>query len=109
MSYGRVRRSEFAKIYTQGRKLNVGPCTCYIFPADENKCAYVAGRNVGNAVARNRAKRLMREALKAMVAERGLLPGMIVLKAQPPIRDKKMQDILNALKIVDDRVRARRT
>lgn len=66
----------------------------YVAPAPGGaRAAWVAGRRVGGAVARNRARRLLREAW------RRLAPGVregheLVLVARPAILEAKMQDLV---------------
>lgn len=56
------------------------------------RCGLVAGRGLGPAVARNRARRLLREAWKGLVHR--VRPGFdVVLVARPAIGTAKMQDV----------------
>lgn len=60
------------------------------------RLAFVAGRRTGNAVARNRAKRLMREAARALYPR--FDPGWdMVLVARRRIVDVKMPEVRAAL------------
>jgi ribonuclease P protein component len=55
-----------------------------------------AGRSVGGAVQRNRAKRLLREAIRPLLSE--ILPGKdLVLIARPALLSKSLQDIRQVL------------
>jgi ribonuclease P protein component len=55
--------------------------------------AFVAGRRLGGAVARNRARRLLREAWRAV--EQGPSPGSdVVLVARPGIERARTQDVV---------------
>jgi ribonuclease P protein component len=66
----------------------------YVVPADQaTRVAFVSGRRVGNAVARNRARRLMREAWRVLAPE---IPGGvdIVFVARTDIEGVGMQDVL---------------
>jgi len=56
----------------------------------------VAGKRVGSAVARNRAKRLMRQAMRTQSPR--VAPGWdLLLIARAPIAPVKMQDVAAAL------------
>jgi ribonuclease P protein component len=59
-------RSEFQRVYSDGKSHPGSLLVLFVLtsPHLERKAGFVAGRRVGNAVARNRAKRLMREAYR---------------------------------------------
>lgn len=57
-------RSDFEKVLTQGRKKIVDrTCTLFFLPnhLGRNRLGIIASRKIGNAVARNQAKRKIRE------------------------------------------------
>lgn len=54
-------------MYTKGHKLVGRSCVFYLMPAADNASATVASRKVGGAVARNRAKRLLRHMIRAVI------------------------------------------
>jgi ribonuclease P protein component len=59
-----LARSDFQKVMTQGRKKTVDrTCTLFFLPNSlgRKRLGIIASRKVGNAVARNRAKRKIRE------------------------------------------------
>lgn len=60
-----TRNSQFQKVYREGVKRIGRLLVVYLLPADEYARGIVASRKVGGAVRRNRAKRLMREAMAA--------------------------------------------
>jgi hypothetical protein len=60
-----AKKSEFHKVYENGAKRVGRFLVVYLLPADDFARAVVASRKVGGAVQRNRAKRLLREALRA--------------------------------------------
>ncbi len=54
-------------MYTNGHKLVGRSCVLYLMPAADNASATVASRKVGGAVQRNRAKRLLRHMIQAII------------------------------------------
>ncbi len=62
-----TRRSEFETVYAKGRKLVGRSCVLYLMPAADDASATVASRKIGGAVARNRAKRLLRHMIRAVI------------------------------------------
>jgi ribonuclease P protein component len=68
------RKSEFAAIYEAGVKLVGRLFVLYMYPGDDLARAVVASRKIGGAVLRNRAKRLLREALANQIQRK---PGAV--------------------------------
>jgi len=85
---GTLRRAtDFDRVRREGTRWRGRYCTLSVARAPQadtpTRAGYVVSRAVGKAVKRNRARRLLREAMR-------LLPGWdIVLIAQPPIADPK--------------------
>lgn len=80
-------KAEFARIYAEGVKRVGRLLVLYLLATESDAQAVVASRKVGNAVQRNRAKRLLREALRTVVfrperADAGE-QGAAVLDARP--------------------------
>jgi ribonuclease P protein component len=69
----------------------------YVAPgAGKSRAAWIAGRKVGSAVARNRARRVLREAWNALVVEVPAGYDMVIV-ARPDIRGAKTQDVVEEL------------
>jgi len=74
----RIRlRPEFERVYEEGQPHRTSLLVMFVLLAPEfaRKAGFVAGRRVGGAVARNRSKRLMREAYrrnKSVLPESGV-------------------------------------
>ncbi len=65
-SYSLRGGSDFQRVWDNGKSWStpVLILRAYANGTDENRFGYVVGKKVGNAVRRNRAKRLMREAVR---------------------------------------------
>jgi ribonuclease P protein component len=61
------RRAEFQKVYERGIRLRGRFMTCFALPNDAGtpRLGIAASQKIGNAVTRNRAKRLVRELFRA--------------------------------------------
>ena len=83
-----------------GRPLRSRRVTLYLAPTDQPpRTAVVAGRSVGGAVRRNRAKRVIREAWKA-VAPRLRESADAVLVARPQIEGATTTELIEEVEDV---------
>jgi ribonuclease P protein component len=71
---------------------------------EQSRFGIAAGRSVGNAVDRNRAKRILRAALQPLLSS--IKPGWdIILLARRPLAGMKSQDAQSALNLLLKRAR----
>jgi ribonuclease P protein component len=94
-----TRSTDFKRVRRTGKSY-AHPFIVLVVQANEasrTRVGVTASRSVGGAVKRNRAKRLMREAVRPLLPD--LLPGWdVILIARPPLLAAPLQDIRQALK-----------
>ncbi len=92
----RLRGKEFEEAFKNSKKYFGQYIVLFVSNYPGKKVGFVASKKVGDAVDRNRAKRVMREAF--MKVETFVSPEKsYILVARNSINRKKMQDVLNDL------------
>ena len=89
----------FSKVYSKGK--SVGDRYVVVFykknGLDHNRIAFLASKKVGNAVARNRARRLMKESVRTMEPIKSIGYDIIFI-ARNTINGKKCVDVQKSIK-----------
>lgn len=113
MKFTAIRENHlFAKAYRGGKRASGQTCSVYILRDKQayrvmkarpdkryvNRIGISASKKIGGAVSRNRAKRVIREALRQIEREYSLKTGyLIVIAARERATECKMQDALRDL------------
>lgn len=103
-------RSDFERVYTRGRRYNHPLIRMVICDAvsegDPGRVAFAAPKRLGNAVVRNRSKRVLREAARTCGFP---MPGRdVILFATPATRSATPDELSGALHRLVGRATTRR-
>ena len=97
---GRLVAVYVLRDYAARKLMMAHPQHCYV-----NRIGLSVTKKVGGACIRTRAKRIMREALRAVEKERTLKTGyLVVIAARREIVGKKMQDVERELRLAFDKM-----
>ena len=92
---------EISTLFQQGKRLNTADLTLIVLKSErqhdhQGRVAFIAGKKLGNAVWRNRAKRRMRALCKEV---KGPFPGYdVVFLAKRQINDVPYRDVEKRLR-----------
>jgi ribonuclease P protein component len=82
-------------VFRDGRPVHGKRVVLFVAPGS-GASALVAGKKVGGAVQRNRARRILRAALRE-VAPRGLEGRDVIVVARETIRDARTRDLIEEM------------
>ena len=94
-----TKRPEFEKVLAEGKKNRVGKlCTVFSLPngLDRKRLGIIASKKVGNAVARNRVKRSIREIFRQIKHQ--IVPATDIVV----ISGKEM--VVESYKVIDEKL-----
>ncbi|MGH2678927.1 MAG: ribonuclease P protein component [Actinomycetota bacterium] len=90
-----MRTPGIRRVFQHGHPVHGRRVVLFVGPGS-GEFALVAGKKIGGAVQRNRARRVLRAALRE-VAPRGVEGQDIVLVAREAIRDARTQDLIEEM------------
>ncbi|CAI2717416.1 Ribonuclease P protein component [Nitrospina watsonii] len=102
-----MQRPQFQKVMAEGRKQRVEDlCTLFYLPngLEHHRLGIIASKKIGNAVARNRAKRKIREVFRhqKQIASTGMdivvISGKNLVPLPCPILETKLVSIFRKMK-----------
>ncbi len=102
-----TKRLEFQKVLAEGKKQRIGKlCTVFSIPngLDRKRLGIIASKKVGNAVARNRVKRAIRETFRHIknqmvpAADIVVISGKEMVAESYKVIDEKLSNALLAIK-----------
>ena len=98
------KKADFDLLYKKGK--SAGDRYVVVFSKDNRlgygRKAFLASKKVGNSVKRNRARRLMKEALRSILKDQEILKGLenkdIILIARSTINDQKEAEVEKSIR-----------
>lgn len=91
-SYRMKKKANFQSVFANGKSYTSRHTVIYIFKGRPIKYGFVASKKIGNAVKRNRAKRLLREAVRLNLDGLKLNCQMILI-ARAPINGASFREV----------------
>lgn len=95
-----TRKKEFEKVFHEGKVFKNGKVVLYVIPNDlqHSRLGLIVSKKVGNAVRRNRAKRLLREAYRLNKHILTTPVDIIAIPRHPFASDLKLPDFEGGFK-----------
>jgi ribonuclease P protein component len=90
-----VRTRAIQRVFHDAEPMHGKRVVLFVAPGS-GEFALVAGKKIGGAVQRNRARRVLRAAIRE-VAPRGVAGHDVVLVAREAIRDARTQDLITEM------------
>lgn len=94
-----LRRRSFLRVQHRGYRIDVGPLLAILLPAEEGRVriGLTTSRRVGNAVFRNRVRRLIRESVRRLFLPQGWVFDIVFIVKRNLPQDIKQVDIDSAI------------
>lgn len=89
MIYRLKRKSDFDKLFSKGRKVYSRSLTMLYFPSEDFKIGYSVSKKHGNAVKRNRIKRLLRASAREAFKDLKKNYRIVIM---PKVRDEYLYE-----------------
>ena len=89
MIYRLKRKSDFDKLFSKGKKVYSRSLTMLYFPSEDFKIGYSVSKKHGNAVKRNRIKRLLRASAREAFKDLKKNYRIVIM---PKVRDEYLYE-----------------
>lgn len=89
MIYRLKRKSDFDKLFSEGKKVYSRSLTMLYFPSEDFKIGYSVSKKHGNAVKRNRIKRLLRASAREAFKDLKKNYRIVIM---PKVRDEYLYE-----------------